>query len=294
MKSQKNRFFGNLKTAFSSKILLLLLLVPFVSAEIVINQVLYDPISTESGGEAVELKNEGSSAVDVSGWVIKTESSDADATIPDGAVIAPGASFLIADEGWDANKDDESWRSADYEERITLGNSDSGIALISGTEIMDAVGWGDIEGIEAGLYEGSPASLVAPGMALLRVKDSDDNSKDFTESAPDFMEGIAVPVTANVTISVPMIEISKSLNLAPEGTLLIKNNGATAVSIKLVFNDFHYKNNTIPKSAISLDGPLEFTVEAFSEHKSKVSLRIPVNSVPGSYASTLRVVTSGS
>ncbi len=276
------------------KILLLLLFVPFVSAEVVINQVLYDPISTESGGEAVELKNEGSSAVDASGWIIKTESSDADATLPDGSIIAPGASFLIADEGWDANKDDKSWRSADHEEKITLGNSDSGIALLSGAEVIDAVGWGDIEGIEGELYEGSPASLVASGMALLRAKDSDDNSKDFTESAPDFMEGIAVPITANVTISLPAIEISKSLHLAPEATLSIKNNGDSPVTIKLVFNDFHYKNNTIPKSAISLDGPLEFIVEAFSEHKSKVSLRIPVNSVPGSYASTLRVITSGS
>ena len=41
------------------------LLAPIVSANVVISQVLYDPIGTESGGEAIELRNEGSSAVDI-------------------------------------------------------------------------------------------------------------------------------------------------------------------------------------------------------------------------------------
>ncbi|MCI0442200.1 hypothetical protein L0152_03155, partial [bacterium] len=132
------------------------------------------------------------------------------------------------------------------------------------------------------------------GKALLRTRDTDDNSRDFIEAVPDFQDGIPVPVTANVTISAPVIEISKSLNLAPEGVLSIRNNGASGINIRLVFNDFHYKNFTISKSAISLDGPLEFTIPASTEHKSKVSLRIPVNAMPGTYTSTLRVVTSGS
>jgi len=275
-------------------VILLLLCVQFASATVVINQVLYDPIGAESGGEAVELKNDGSSAVDISSWVLKTESSDTDATIPEGIILDAGETFLIADEGWDANKDDSGWKSADYEEKITLGNSDSGIALLSNSTVIDALGWGDVEGIESSLYEGSPASMVPPGKALLRTKDTDDNSADFIEAAADFQDGIPVPITANVTISVPSIEISKALNLNPEGSLSVKNNGAVPVSIKLVFNDFHYKNFTIPKSAVSLDGPSDFTVEPFTEHKSKVSLRIPQNAMPGSYTSTLRVITSGS
>ena len=90
--------------------------------------------------------------------------------------------------------------------------------------------------------------------------------------------------------SAPAIEISKALNLAPEGTLSIKNNGDSSVSIKLIFNDLVFKNYTISKSAISLDGPSEFSVQAKSEYKAKVSLRIPANVVPGKYTSTLRVL----
>ncbi|VVB81130.1 Lamin Tail Domain protein [uncultured archaeon] len=276
-------------------LMLLLMLLPLVSASVVINQVLYDPVATESGGEAVELKNTGSSAVDISDWIIASESSATDATVPDGTILQAGATYLIADEGWGDSKDDKSWRSADHEEKITLGNSDSGIALLSNGTIMDAVGWGDVEGIEESLYEGSPAALVASGKSLLRTQDTNDNSKDFIESVADFQEGIPVPVTADVIISAPVIEISKSLNLAPEGVLSIRNNGAVKVNIKLLFNDFVYKNFTISKTAISLDGPSEFVVEPNAEHKSKVSLRIPANAVPGKYASTLRVIiTSGS
>ncbi len=268
----------------------MLLLVPSAVASVVINQVLYDPIGTESGGEAVELLNNGVSAVDISGWVLKTESSDSDATIPAAVVLQPGQSFLVTDEGWNANKDDSSWKSADYEEKLTLGNSDSGIALLSNITVIDAVGWGDEEAIESGLFEGSPAAMVGVGKALLRTADTNDNSKDFIEAVPDFQDGIPVPITANVTISIPSIEVSKSLNLAPEATLSIKNNGALAINIKLVFNDFHYKNFTIPKSAVSLDGPSEFAIEPFTEHESIVSLKIPQNTIAGSYTSTLRVI----
>ena len=260
-----------------------------VFANVVINQVLYDPVGTESGGEAVELKNDGSSPVDISGWVLATESSETDVTIPDNTILLPGQTFLIADSGWDANKDNPDWKSADYEETMTLGNRDSGAALLSNGSVVDAVGWGDEAGIENSLYEGSPAVSVGAGMALLRVKDTDDNSADFVESPADFEDGIPVAVTANITLSVPVIEISKSLNIVPEGVLSVKNNGASAVNIKLIFNDLYYKNNTIPKSAIETD-ELEFVVQPGEEHESIVRLRIPGNSIPGTYTSTLRVV----
>ncbi len=268
-----------------------LLLAQLVQAGVVINQVLYDPVGTESGGEAVELKNFGSSAVDISGWVLSTESSDVDSTIPDNTVLQSGAVFLIADEGWDDGKDDSSWKSADYEEKITVGNTDSGIALISGGSVVDAVGWGDEANIENNMYEGSPAVPVPAGKALLRIQDTDDNSEDFVEAVADFQPGFPVPVTANVTISLPSIEISPFLDLNPEATLTIRNNGVDPVDIKLVFNDFHYKNHTIPKSAVDVDDS-EFTVDAGEKHESKIRLEVPVGTISGTYTSTLRVLIS--
>lgn len=179
-----------------------LALLPAAHASVVISQVLYDPINTEIGGEAVEIRNDGSSAVDISKWVIATESSAADATVPNGTILAPGASYLIADTGWSSAKDNSEWKNAGHEETITMANSDSGIALKdSSGAVIDAVGWGKSANIKAGLYEGTPAALVKEGMALVRKSHTGDNLADFAEGEPMFFSGEIVTIIANVTNS---------------------------------------------------------------------------------------------
>jgi hypothetical protein len=193
---------------------------------VVISEVLYDPLVTETGGEAVELYNPTGSAVDISGYVIKTESSAADATVPAGTVLEAGAYYLIADTGWSSSKDDASWPEADHEEAITMSNTDAGVALAmpDGT-IVDAVGWGSAAGIGSGLYEGTPADPVSPGSSLLRTDpsvDTGDNSIDFTEAVPVFASsgtgsGESQPgEDTNVTNQSEAIDISVDvLNNAP-------------------------------------------------------------------------------
>jgi hypothetical protein len=183
--------------------LALLALLNAAHASVVISQVLYDPINTESGGEAVEIRNDGSSAVDIGKWVIATESSAADATIPEGTLLSPGASFLIADTGWSSAKDSPAWKSADLEETITMANSDSGIALKdSSGAIIDSLGWGSPANIKQGLYEGTPASQVPAGKALARIKDTNNNAADFSEAEPMFFSGENVAIIVNVTSQV--------------------------------------------------------------------------------------------
>ena len=181
-------------------IIALLIFIPAVHANMVISQVLYDPIGSERGGEAIELRNDGTTAIDISGWVIATEASAADATIPEGVIIDPGSTFLIADTGWSSEKDDSEWKGADHEETITLSNTDAGVAIkdSSGT-IIDAVGWGDADEIKQGLFEGTPATKVATGSALIRTQDTNNNVADLMEQVPLFVsEGIVI-VVVNVT-----------------------------------------------------------------------------------------------
>ncbi|MBU2561730.1 MAG: lamin tail domain-containing protein [Nanoarchaeota archaeon] len=156
---------------------------------VIISEVLYDPTGTETGGEAVEIYNPTAGPIDISGYVIKTESSPADATIPDGTTLPAHTFYLIADTGWSTLKDDASWPQADHEEAITMANTDAGVALAlpNGT-IIDAVGWGNPAGIGEGLYEWTPTPLVAAGHSIRRTDltaDSDDNSADFAESTPE-------------------------------------------------------------------------------------------------------------
>ena len=266
---------------------LVLIVIPWASASVVINQVLYDPIGTESGGETVELRNAGQSAVDISGWVLATDSSAKDATIPRNTVLGAGETYLITDKNWSQLKDSPEWRDADYEEPITLGNTDSGVALLANGTLIDALGWGNAP---AGLFRGTPASMVDTGRALVRVKETGNNSADFIDAEADFAEGIPVPVTAEVTISAPIIEVSKSLDLAPEGVLEVRNNGDAQASIKIVLGNFVFKNSTIPKSAVVVDGPLEFMLDGHAQKELHIRLDAPEGSVPGTYASTLHVI----
>ncbi|NOZ80509.1 MAG: lamin tail domain-containing protein [DPANN group archaeon] len=153
-----------------------------VAAEnILISQVMYDP-ADESGGEAIELYNPNDVAVDLSFAVLKSESQEADATLPNGSSIPAEGYYLIADTGWDASKDDLEWPSADYEETLTFYNSDSGVALIIDGTLQDAVGWGTPENIEDGLFEGTPTNESEEGATLKRTPvdmDTDNNAKDF-------------------------------------------------------------------------------------------------------------------
>lgn len=180
-------------------ILFMIIILPnFVSA-VYINQVLYDPEASESSSEAIEIFNPSPTDVDISGWIIATETSLQDAVIPANSVIKSKGYYLIADTGWNSSKN-SGWRSADHEETITMNNDDSGIALKdSNGSVIDSVGWGNSANIKNHLYEGTPASDVTEGKVLIRRNDTDNNSVDFYESVPDFSDPNSIKIIANVT-----------------------------------------------------------------------------------------------
>jgi hypothetical protein len=183
------------------KILFIILMLPKFASAVYINQVLYDPSGSESTTEAIELYNPASFDVDISGWIIATETSMKDAVIPANSILPAKGHYLIADQGWNSSKD-SAWRTADHEEKITMNNDNSGIALtLSNGTFVDAVGWGSSAEIKNNLYEGSPASDVKEGKVLLRNQDTDDNSNDFTEAVPDFSDPNSIKITVNVTDS---------------------------------------------------------------------------------------------
>lgn len=183
---------------------LLLLFVPVVTA-VNIRQILYDPLNSDTGGEAIEFYNPSNDDVDIGGWTIATSVSDQDVTFPKNTIIAAKSYFLVADVGWNTTKQ-SGWRNADYEETMTLPNSDSGIALKNknGT-IVDAVGWGNVS--KEGLYLRIPAVEVAEGFSLLRVLFTNNNFGDFVASIPKF--DVPQSVVVELEVLSPSVVIKK-------------------------------------------------------------------------------------
>jgi hypothetical protein len=176
---------------------MLIILPNFVSA-VYINQVLYDPEGSETSSEAIELHNPYTSDMNIGGWIIATETSSKDAVVPANSIIKAKGYYLVADTGWNSSV----WRAADHEEKITMHNDNSGIALkdANGT-VIDAVGWGKSSEIKNNLYEGTPAIDVKEGKVLLRKNDTDNNSADFIEALPDFSDPNSIKIIVNVTNS---------------------------------------------------------------------------------------------
>lgn len=215
-------FLKNNGVKLMKKIILLLIFVLLagnVNAlnNIVITEVLYDPINSETGGEAVQIYNPTSSQIDISGWILSTETSAADATIPAGTMLLPKSYYLIADSGWATLKDNVSWPDANHEEAITLANLDAGVALMNRSFVIDAVGWGNSAGISLGLFEGTPANLTAQGKSLRRkfdieYTDANNNIDDFYSSTPLFsspqirQDSNMLTVYAVVEGAVPVID----------------------------------------------------------------------------------------
>ncbi|MFC1741364.1 lamin tail domain-containing protein [Nanoarchaeota archaeon] len=239
---------------------------------VVISEVYYDPIGTETGGEAVELYNPTGGDVDISGYVIATESSASDAVVPGGTVLLSGGYYLITDTGWSGLKDDAGWPDADHEEAITMSNTDAGVALLypNGTSV-DAVGWGSAAGIGAGLSEGTPAVDVGAGMSLLRSdvgSDSDDNSVDFVESAAELQNsasGGGGESNITDTNSSESIEMSVSVtNTAPSVasvSVLSDDDGAVA-GVQVIPEPEGVKDILISAEVIDPDGTAGLSVAA--------------------------------
>jgi hypothetical protein len=151
-------------------------------ADLVLNEVLYDPAGLDDGAEFVELWNPDSLPRDLAGVAIEV----ADGARPGvwtaifhGAsenTIAAGGLYLAAGPALSAS----------------MQNGPDAIRLTRGALVLDRVGYGELSAPE--LFEGMPAPDVASGHSLARREDgadTDQNADDWED------EGIPTPGRAN-------------------------------------------------------------------------------------------------
>jgi len=151
-----------------------------------------------------------------------------DAKIPIGATIPSYGFYLIADEGFATRKDNPSWPDADYEETITLTNTNGWIRLIdSSGNIVDLIGWGSAPVNETLSFQKNPAERKSierkslyDGYAL--CEDTNNNSEDLfvrdmptPENSSFSMNPVpsSVPVNPMPPLSVPEFSLTGLLAL---------------------------------------------------------------------------------
>ena len=183
-----------------------------VKASILIEQVYVNPKITESGGEAILLRNTVDYPLSLENWTLATQVSLRDIIFPK-IIIMPNQTFLVGDKDWNTKKDNSFWRNADFEETFTLDNNDGGIAIFdSKGNIIDAVGWGNATKMEFPFYKENPTSIPPEGKVLLRRNNTNNNLQDFIISDPEFEADDTLVVFTNVS---RLIEI-KQISILPD------------------------------------------------------------------------------
>jgi len=153
------------------------------AAQVVINEVLYDPEGADSGLEFVELLNCGRHGVLLTGWVLETGNGahPDDWTVEwigdDLDYIEPGQMLVVGEA--------DVLPPPDYTTPLDLQNGPDGVRLTDGVDPVDVVGWG--EPLFQEYYEGQPAADALSGLSLARSPDCfdhGDNSLDFVAGPP--------------------------------------------------------------------------------------------------------------
>jgi len=262
-------------------------------AQIYISEVLYDPLSTESGGEAVELYNSGSEAINLWNYTIKTASSEKDAVFPENAIIAANGYYLITDANWNEKKDFATYPFPDYEEPITMTNTVAGVSLLDNKgNLIDSVCWGELANEEESIQEfceGLPTNNSENGYSLQRVSYTNNNYEDFISYKPNLINSKNETTAPNAgIISLEVIVEEKldpirNISFINESYLVL--NPGKNLDIPLEF--------TTDETDIDIflnEQEIPVTLESFEdEYHANTIVRFPYTLLAGNY--TLHIIS---
>jgi hypothetical protein len=226
-----------------------------LSAQVVLNEVLYDPDGPDNGFEFVELMNCGHAAISLAGFVLETGNGAApdDWTVEwiggDLDFLDPGEILLIGEEA--------VVPPPDYVTALDLQNGPDAVRLTNGADVVDVVGWG--EPLFDGYYEGEPAPDASSGNSLARSPDcydEDVNALDFVV-CPAPTPGTRNVLESDLTIAV---RHARRVVFDADGPVtvrcLVRNAGSLVTSGEPPVVELLVDGAPSPVAARTLDEPL--------------------------------------
>jgi len=263
---------------------------------VIISEVYYDPINNEIGGEAVELYNPTETTIDISSWAIATKSSAHDALIPSNRVIKPKSYFLVADSDWSSAKDNSSWNNADYEEAMTLANTDGSIMLVDRNNItLDAVGWGSAANLDSNMYEGTPANRTKEGFSLQRrmvndeFQDTGNNELDFISGIPNLENSSSYVSYINTDLEVSLVVNENEAPLHID-FIDIEDDDSTLEGVQIIPFPKENRSAKISVQLSNVNGLSNVNLKASLDYlKTDLVLSEPINSTTAVYEGYMKI-----
>ena len=189
-----------MKQQFAKLVLLFLFFISptatlWAQGQMVINEVLYDPVGANTGTQLVELKNIGNAPVNIGGWwfCARQDYSQIDAVAPAGPIVPPD-SFLVAHIGANGTN---TQRDVYLPFMVTLQSvSDLNLYLTGNfgdpTQMVDFVQWGGVppvgrenEAVQASQWVAGQFVPSVPGEGIsINYDGTGDSANDWYWTAP--------------------------------------------------------------------------------------------------------------
>lgn len=122
------------KIYFKVSLLLFIILLPSLVHGMVINEIMYDVLGTDSGREWIEVYNDSSESVDFSKWKILENSVNHSVKLITGSEIIPAGGFaIIADNDVNFVIDNPNYKGTLFDSVFSLTNTGETLALVDST-----------------------------------------------------------------------------------------------------------------------------------------------------------------
>ncbi len=182
---------------------------PAFASDLLIYEVLYDPVGSDTGKEWVVLYNSRSFPVMLTNYTLESGNGaeEGDWTVEwsgNATIMQPHSFFLIGEES--------VIPAPDFITSLDLQQGPDSVRIRRNDEVIDTLGWGEHTFPE--YYEGTSANLTLQGQSLqrLRLTDTNNNALDFhavDDPIPLSQESGTDP--SLITVSVNVLDTTPSI-----------------------------------------------------------------------------------